>query len=96
MWVISNPMNLDIFSSQQKLAEQFKQGLTTLLHDYNELGVFILVLANISLDPALQQDLERKVKGRYQLLRRSFKRSPDSFIWTMPGQICGCFARYYA
>ncbi len=72
-------MNLDIFSSQEKLAEVFKLGLASLLHDYNELGVFILVLANVSLDPDLQQELERKVKGRYQLLRRSFKRSPRSF-----------------
>jgi diadenosine tetraphosphate (Ap4A) HIT family hydrolase len=72
-------MNLDIFSSQQKLAEVFKRGLASLLHDYNELGVFILVLANVSLDFGLQQELERKVKGRYQLLRRSFKRSPRLF-----------------
>ncbi len=72
-------MNLDIFSSQEKLAELFKQGLANLLHGYNELGVFILVLANVSLDPELQEKLDRKVKGRYQLLRRSFKRFPRSF-----------------
>ncbi len=72
-------MNLDIFSSQEKLSELFKQGLANLLHGYNELGVFILVLANLSIDPEMQEKLDRKVKGRYQLLRRSFKRSPRSF-----------------
>ncbi len=72
-------MKLDIFSSQEKMAEAFKQGLADLLHGYNELGVFILVLANVSMDPELQEKLDRKVKGRYQLLRRSFKRSPRSF-----------------
>ncbi len=79
LWVISMPMNLDIFSSQEKFSDSFKHGLVCLLHDYNELGVFILVLANVSFDPVLQQELERKVKGRYQLLRRSFKRSPRLF-----------------
>lgn len=72
-------MNLDIFSSQGKLAEAFKQGLTNLLHDYNELGVFILVMANVSFDPDLRQELGAKVQGRYRLLRRSFKRSCRSF-----------------
>jgi len=71
-------MNLDIFSSQEKLSELFKQGLANLLHGYNELGVFILVLANLSIDPEMQEKLDRKVNGRYQLLRRSFKRSPHS------------------
>lgn len=79
MWVISMPMNLDIFSSQERFADSFKQGLVSLLHDYNELGVFILVLTNVSFDVGLQQDLEKKVKGRYQLLRRSFKHLPRSF-----------------
>ncbi len=72
-------MNLDIFSSQEKYIDSFKQGLVGLLHDYNELGSFILVLANVSFDPGLQQELERKVKGRYQLLKRSFKHSPKQF-----------------
>jgi len=79
LWVISPFMNLEIFSSQDRFAEAFKHGLANLLHDYNELGVFILVLANVSLDSLLHEKLERKVKGRYQLLRRSFKRSPRSF-----------------
>ncbi len=72
-------MNLDIFSSQDRFIDSFKQGLASLLHDYNELGVFILVLANVSFDPGLQQELERKVHARYKLLRRSFKRSPRHF-----------------
>jgi diadenosine tetraphosphate (Ap4A) HIT family hydrolase len=72
-------MNPDIFSSQERFADSFKQGLVSLLHDFNELGAFILVLANVSFDPELQQDLERKVKGRYQLLKRSFNRSPNQF-----------------
>ncbi len=79
LWVISLPMNLDIFSSQDGFVDSFKQGLASLLHDYNELGVFILVLANVSFDPGLQQELERKVHARYKLLRRSFKRSPRHF-----------------
>ncbi len=79
LWVISACMNLDIFTSQETFADSFKQGLAGLLHNYNELGVFILVLANVSFDPGLQQSLERKVKGRYQLLRRRFKQSPADF-----------------
>ncbi len=72
-------MSYNIFSTQDRFAERFKQGLVGLLHDYNELGVFILVLANVSFDPRLQQDFEKKVRGRYTLLRRSFKKDPRQF-----------------
>lgn len=73
-------MSHNIFSTQDRFAESFKQNLVGLLHDHNELGVLILVLANVSFDPGLQQDFEKKVKGRYTLLRRSFNSSPEQFF----------------
>ena len=86
-------MSHNIFSTQERFAESFKQGLVGLLHDYNELGVFILVLANVSFDPGLLEDFEKKVKGRYTLLRRSFKKDPKQFYLDGAGDDVRVFAK---
>jgi diadenosine tetraphosphate (Ap4A) HIT family hydrolase len=86
-------MGHNIFSTQDRFTESFKQGLVGLLHDYNELGVFILVLANVSFDPGLLQDFEKKVKGRYTLLRRSFNNDPKQFYLEGAGDDVGVFEK---
>ncbi|MCB1858005.1 MAG: hypothetical protein KDI63_07025 [Gammaproteobacteria bacterium] len=68
-----------IFSSRVAFEEAFKTGLSDLLAGYNELGVFILVLANARFDHQSWERLAHQLEARYRLLSSDLRRHPRWF-----------------
>ncbi len=65
------------FSSDEHLRETFEQGLQELLRDYDELGVFILVLANAVFDQNMLQHLAQPLAERLRLLEREISNNSE-------------------
>jgi len=62
------------FASVEALRSRFDNGLQGLLTDYDELGTFILVLANAGFDRALWERLSEPLNNRFQMLAREVGR----------------------
>ncbi len=60
------------FSSTETFWNSFNSGFAPLL-DHEQLGTFILVLANASFDPSLQRTLHSQIEARYHQLYRRFE-----------------------
>ncbi len=65
------------FSSDEHLRETFELGLQELLRDYDELGVFILVLANAVFDQDMLEHLAEPLAERLQLLEQVINGSSE-------------------
>jgi diadenosine tetraphosphate (Ap4A) HIT family hydrolase len=65
-------MNNELFSSKDQFRHIFEQGLIKLL-DHNELGVFILVLANASFDQHVHQFTYNDLLKKYQQLVNKYR-----------------------
>jgi diadenosine tetraphosphate (Ap4A) HIT family hydrolase len=60
----------DLFSSDEHLREAFETGLKELLHRHDELGVFILVLANAVFDQNIFDHLAPVLEAKFDLLAK--------------------------
>jgi diadenosine tetraphosphate (Ap4A) HIT family hydrolase len=58
-------MGNSLFSSQQAYQAAFSDGLREMLGGYDELGVFILVLANAMIDPAVREALSGPLREKF-------------------------------
>jgi diadenosine tetraphosphate (Ap4A) HIT family hydrolase len=65
-------MKQNIFSNKESFRQSFEQGLVKLL-DYDELGVFILVLANSSFDLHVHNYTEQALLTKYHQLCRYYR-----------------------
>jgi hypothetical protein len=61
------------FASPEQFREAFESKLAQLLHEYDELGVFILVLANASFDHAVWKRLSAPLMEKFRSLLHSFQ-----------------------
>ena len=61
-------MQTDPFQSPESFRQTFENGLARMLDEYDELGVFILVLANAAFDPEIQQRLRVALKRKFDRL----------------------------
>ncbi|MBF0264429.1 MAG: hypothetical protein HQL46_04095, partial [Gammaproteobacteria bacterium] len=61
----------NIFSSKETFRDHFEQGLIKLLQ-YDELGVFILSLANASFDQHTHDNTEEALLSRYHYLKQLY------------------------
>jgi len=61
------------FSSPENFRHNFETGLQELLSGYDELGVYILVLANAGFDPVLWQVLGDKLRRRFLRLAANMR-----------------------
>jgi len=67
------------FSSPQYFRQQFNQGLSRLL-EKQQLGTFILCLANASNDAELFKQLERPLRAQYNLLLNEYRDALNSGV----------------
>ncbi len=65
-------MKQNIFENNDVFRNSFEQGLVKLLN-YNELGVFVLVLANASFDQHVYNFTEQAILTKYHRLRRYYR-----------------------
>lgn len=65
-------MKNQLFSSTQQFRHIFEQGLVQLL-EYNELGIFILVLANASFDRHVHDYTDKALIEKYQQLSEKYQ-----------------------
>ncbi len=68
-------MSNSLFASRQTYQAAFSRGLREMLDGYDELGVFILVLANAMIDPAVREELSGPLREKF---RRLSARQADS------------------
>lgn len=61
-------MNNSLFASQQSYQTAFTAGLREMLDGYDELGVFILVLANALIDPVIWAELSQPLRHKFERL----------------------------
>ena len=66
-------MDTTPFNSTALLRETFERQLDQLLTDYDELGVFILVLANAGYDAVIWDDLHKHLEEKYDYLMQSIR-----------------------
>ncbi|MFK5985699.1 MAG: hypothetical protein QM479_09750 [Pseudomonadota bacterium] len=65
-------MKQNIFSNKENFRQSFEQGLIKLLN-YDDLGLFILVLANSSFDQHMHDYTEQVLLTKYHKLRRFYR-----------------------
>jgi diadenosine tetraphosphate (Ap4A) HIT family hydrolase len=65
-------MSSALFNSPQEFRSAFEHHLAGMLRDYDELGTFVLVLANASFDARVWKQLEGPLRHKYQRLRAEF------------------------
>jgi len=70
--MIYRKMKQNIFENKETFREAFEQGLVKLL-DYDDLGVFILVLANSSFDQHVHNYTEQALLARYHRFSRFYR-----------------------
>jgi hypothetical protein len=79
---IDDSKELDVlptpFQSPQAFRDTFASGLEAMLRDHQELGVFILVLANAAFDPEVGERLKRPLLEHYRTLKERFQNSDPS------------------
>ncbi|WP_428605145.1 hypothetical protein [Sedimenticola sp.] len=63
-------MSTSLFDSQQAYRSAFGRGLREMLTGYDELGVFILVLANAMIDPEIWDELSVPLRQKFERLAR--------------------------
>jgi hypothetical protein len=72
LWLIwslpGKPMIPTLFSSGESYRDAFASGLSALLKEYDELGVYILVLANAGFSEAIWERLSGQLEGRFRHL----------------------------
>lgn len=61
-------MSNSLFDSQQTYQTAFAAGLREMLDGYDELGVFILVLANAMIDPVIWDELSGPLRRKFERL----------------------------
>ena len=62
------------FASHEAFRQSFSNGLSQLLADYDELGTYILVLANAHFDPQLWRQLEPALQAKFKQLAGDLRR----------------------
>jgi hypothetical protein len=65
-------MNQNIFKNKENYRDAFEQGLVKLL-DHEDLGVFILVLANAHFDQHVHNFTEQALQKKYDILCKYFR-----------------------
>ena len=66
-------MNGSPFADAESFRTRFEQGLEALLGGYDELGAWILVLANANCDPRIRARLAEPLRRKYEHLAASFR-----------------------
>ncbi|MCB1750437.1 MAG: hypothetical protein KDI74_01865 [Gammaproteobacteria bacterium] len=62
------------FSSFETFHDAFNGGLSELLSGYDQLGVYILVMAHAGFDPALRESLSLPLKARFESMAEALRR----------------------
>ena len=71
-------MQLDpVFLTEEAFLQAFKDGLDEML-DSDELGAFVLVLANATFDPAVYQQFNKRLARRFAQWLELFRNEPDA------------------
>jgi diadenosine tetraphosphate (Ap4A) HIT family hydrolase len=64
-------MNSSPFTSPERFRDLFSSALAEMLQDYAELGIYILVLANATMDGALWTQLSPQLANKFEQLNRA-------------------------
>ncbi|MDJ0834654.1 MAG: hypothetical protein QNJ69_14105 [Gammaproteobacteria bacterium] len=88
-------MPANLFTSSQHFKQHFIRQLTTMLQ-HDEIGVFILVLANASMLAEIRQQLQPALEERFQQLCQRLDRAPASELESLPADDIDVFRQLQA